>query len=395
MVWAIANATVSKAQSISLSADSQVSLITAAPGDQLYSLFGHTALRIYDPKTGIDRTYNYGTFDFDAEGFYWKFALGNLRYFLSTTTFENAKKAYLRDGRIITEQRLNLSPEQTQQLFRYLQTNARPENRYYSYKFFYDNCTTRVYEALNAVIGDSLWFKKPLNPAKNSFRQFINPYLEPAPWVKLGVNLVLGLPADEIPSGSETLFLPNFLKKRFANAKIQNGDNSVALVDNQAIYTPSNKAALNPPLLTPNLVFWSLFVLVIPLGIAFPNKQSLWRWFDRVLFGIVGGIGFLILILWLFSIYPATTWNANIVWTLIGPIILYVVIYKRKHHPQTWKLIELVTLGIILIALTFFLIHQGIPPTIYPVLVLLIFRGWIYFLMSRPKYATILEINQN
>ena len=383
------------AQPAQLSSETKVSLITASSGNELYTIFGHTALRIYDPKTEIDRTYNYGTFDFDTKGFYWKFAMGNLRYFLSTTPYENAKNTYLGDGRTITEQRLNLSPEQTQQLFRYLQTNARPENRYYSYEFFYDNCTTRVYDAINTVAGDSIRFQEPLNPDKKSFRQFINSYLEPVPWVKLGVNLVLGLPADEIPSGSEMLFLPNLLKKRFANAKIQNADTSVALVDDQTIYTPANKAVLNPPVLTPKLVFWSLFVLVIPLGIAFSNKRSFWRWFDCVLFGIVGGIGFLILILWLFSAYPATTWNANIVWTLIAPIILYVVIHKKKCRLQTWKLTEPVILGIVFMAMTFLLIHQDIPPALYPVLVLLIFRGWMCFFMSKPKYATLLEVNSN
>jgi hypothetical protein len=384
-----------RAQQVQLSEKAQVSLITASPGDELYTIFGHTALRIADRVNNIDRTYNYGTFDFDTEGFYLKFALGNLQYFLSVNEYERAKQAYLKAGRTITEQQLNLSPQQARQLFRYLQINARPENRYYSYEFFYDNCTTRVYEALNAVTGDSLRFQEPLNPGQKSFREFINPYLEPVPWVKLGVNLVLGLPADEIPSGSEMLFLPNLLKKRFANAKIQNADTSVTLVDDQTIYTPANKAVLNPPVLTPKLVFWSLFVLVIPLGIAFSNKQSLWRWFDCVLFGIVGGIGFLILILGLFSAYPATTWNANIVWTLIAPIILYVVIHKKKCRLQTWKLTEPVILGIVFMAMTFLLIHQDIPPALYPVLVLLIFRGWMCFFMSKPKYATLLEVNSN
>src|SRR5699024_7852382 len=114
-----------------LSQKAQVSLITASPGDELYSIFGHTALRIIDPANNIDRTYNYGTFDFDTEGFYRKFALGNLQYFLSVNEYERAKQAYLKAGRTIAEQRLNLSPEQTRQLFRYLQTNVRPENRYY------------------------------------------------------------------------------------------------------------------------------------------------------------------------------------------------------------------------------------------------------------------------
>lgn len=203
-------------------------------------MFGHTALRIYDPEAGVDRAYNYGTFDFNAPGFYWKFALGDLRYFLSVNKFENAKKAYLNDGRIITEQRLNLTENQTKRLYDFLENNARPENRYYSYEFFYDNCTTRIYEAVKAVAGDSIHFQEPQNSAKNSFRQFINPYVKSVSWVKFGINLLLGTPADRNPPESETLFLPDLLKEGFSHARIQQADTSLALVSEQRFYAPQN-----------------------------------------------------------------------------------------------------------------------------------------------------------
>lgn len=392
LILGATSATIAKAQTIAPSPDTQVSLLTAAPGDQLYSLFGHTALRIYDPKTGFDRTYNYGTFDFNTERFYWKFALGHLQYFLSTAPFKTAKQAYLADGRAVTEQRLNLSPEQTNRLFRYLQANSKPENRYYSYEFFYDNCTTRVYDAIKNATGDALQFQKPLNREKQSYRQLINTYLQPVPWVKLGINLLLGIPADRIPNGLQTLFLPNLLKNRFAHAQIQTVDRAIPLVRNQTIYSPPHKAVLNPPLLTPGLVFWSLLALVLPLGIGFAGEQSFWRWFDRILFSVVGALGFLILFLWLFSAYPTTKWNANIVWTLLAPAILIGVIHAKHRLSRSRNLIKLITLAAALIAMTFFLIHQQIPAALYPVLVLLIFRGWIYFLMTKQKYATILQV---
>ncbi|WP_142715575.1 DUF4105 domain-containing protein [Fodinibius sediminis] len=106
--------------------------MTASPGNELYTIFGHTGLRIAGTANHIDRTYNYGTFDFDTDGFYRKFALGNLQYFLLVNRYERAKPVYLKAGRAITEQWINLSPEQTQLLSRYLENNAKPENRYYS-----------------------------------------------------------------------------------------------------------------------------------------------------------------------------------------------------------------------------------------------------------------------
>lgn len=377
LVWAIANATVSKAQSISLSADSQVSLITAAPGDQLYSLFGHTALRIYDPKTGIDRTYNYGTFDFDAEGFYWKFALGNLRYFLSTTTFENAKKAYLRDGRIITEQQLNLSPKQSQQLFRYLQTNVRPKNRYYSYDFFYDNCTTRVYDALHAIAGDSIQFQIPLNPNQKSFREFINPYLEPVPWIKFGINLLLGAPADRIPNGQQTLFLPELLKESFANAQIQRSDTSVALVARQKEYQPAKPTTFATPFITPTVTFWLLMGVVVPLSFIFRNRRTFWLWFDRFLFGAVGLLGLIILFLWVFSSYPSTKWNWNILWILVAPLLLYSIINIDKATAG-WSTNFWVIASSVISFLVLTLIYAELVFSVLPILFLMIYRGYMH-----------------
>lgn len=378
-----------------LSPKAKVSLITASAGNELYTVFGHTALRIVDPAKNIDRIYNYGTFNFDTEDFYWKFALGNLRYFLSVTPFKQAKKAYLKSGRAITEQRLNLSTAQIQKLFTYLQINARPENRYYSYKLFYDNCTTRVFDAIKIVTGDSLRLQQPVNTEKKSFRQFINVYLDPVPWVKLGINFLLGIPAERVPTGPETLFLPDLLKKSFGNSRIHNNNTTIPLVDSQFIYSPSNNAILNPPLVTPKLVFWSLFALVIPFGLGFPNKKTVWFWFDSILFSIVVGVGFLILFLWLFSSYTATKWNANIVWTLMAPIVLYIVTNKKKIHLEAWRLIELIILGVAFVAMTFSLIHQHIPAASYPLFGLLIFRGWIYFLMPNPTYASVLEVNHN
>jgi hypothetical protein len=364
------------AQPAQLSSETKVSLITASPGDELYTIFGHTALRITDPTNNIDRTYNYGTFDFDTEGFYRKFALGNLQYFLSVNEYERAKQAYLKAGRTITEQRLNLSPEQIQQLLRYLQTNAQPENRYYSYEFFYDNCTTRVYDAIKAVAGDALRFQEPLNPEKKSFREFINPYLKPVPWTKFGINVLLGTPADRIPNGSQTLFLPDLLKERFANVRIQRSDTSLTLVAGQSIYAPSNPAMIAPPLVTPAVAFWLLLGLVVPLSFVFCNRQTFWRWFDRFLFSAVGLLGLIILLLWLFSSYPSTKWNWNILWTLVAPVLLYRILNIDKTT-LTWSTKFWIMVASAITFLVLALIYAEMVFSVLPILFLMIYRGYM------------------
>ncbi|SMO95220.1 protein of unknown function [Fodinibius sediminis] len=364
------------AQQAQLSSETKVSLITASPGDELYTIFGHTALRITDPVNDIDRTNNYGTFDFDTDGFYRKFALGNLKYFLSVNEYERAKQAYLKAGRTITEQRLNLSPEQIQQLFRYLQTNVRPENRYYSYEFFYDNCTTRVYDVINAVAGASIRFQKPLNPTKKSFRQFINHYLEPVPWTKFGINVLLGAPADRIPNGMQTLFLPDLLKERFANARMQQSDTSLALVAGQSVYVPANPATFTMPFITPAMAFWLLLGLLVPLSFIFHSRKTFWHWFDRFLFGVVGLIGVLILFLWLFSSYPSTKWNWNILWTLVAPLLLYGFLNIDKTS-LGWATTFWIISSSAIIILVVTLIYVEPVFSVLPILLLMIYRGYM------------------
>ena len=361
---------------LKLSPEAQVSLLTTSSGAELYTLFGHTALRIYDPEAGVDRAYNYGTFDFNAPGFYWKFALGDLRYFLSVNKFENAKKAYLNDGRIITEQRLNLTENQTKRLYDFLENNARPENRYYSYEFFYDNCTTRIYEAVKAVAGDSIHFQEPQNSAKNSFRQFINPYVKSVSWVKFGINLLLGTPADRNPPESETLFLPDLLKEGFSHARIQQADTSLALVSEQRFYAPQKRSVISPARVSPTLSFWFLLITSLLAGFFYRTNQTFWFWFDRLLFGIIGLIGVLIIFLWFFSSYPSTKWNWNIVWSAPALSAFIFSFMGRKRLSENYKVFLVLYAAILLLfLLSWSFIPQQIPSAILPLLFLLGFRS--------------------
>ena len=141
----------------SLSPTGKISLLTVSPGDELYSAFGHSALWVFDYERGIDRVYNYGTFDFRTEGFYVKFVQGTLPYTLSVSSSYNILEGSRQSNRSVTEQELNLSATQKEKLFLFLETNYLPENRQYFYKFFYDNCSTRLRDALKAACGE-VWF---------------------------------------------------------------------------------------------------------------------------------------------------------------------------------------------------------------------------------------------
>ena len=65
----------------------RISLLTCSPGEELYSTWGHTAIRVTDSVTGIDMVFNYGTFDDSDPDFYAKFTRGLMIYALSAYPF--------------------------------------------------------------------------------------------------------------------------------------------------------------------------------------------------------------------------------------------------------------------------------------------------------------------
>src|SRR5690606_34037655 len=142
--------------------------------------------------------YNYGTFDFDTPNFYVKFARGKLNYILNVTTFDRFIRTYQIEGRWVKRQILNLTETEKQALFNFLENNALPENRDYKYDFFYDNCSTRIRDVLEYILGDKLHY--PENPADSvqTFRNLIDLYLTDLKWSDLGIDLALGAPTDKV-----------------------------------------------------------------------------------------------------------------------------------------------------------------------------------------------------
>ena len=139
------------AQQLELRLDSTAyaAVLTCGPGDDFYTTFGHSAIRICDSASGLDIVYNYGTFDFNTSNFYWKFACGNLQYCLSRTSFSHFMQEYIHEGRAVCQQRLKLSNQELNNLFVALENNYLPQFRYYTYDFFRDNCATRVRDMVN------------------------------------------------------------------------------------------------------------------------------------------------------------------------------------------------------------------------------------------------------
>ena len=205
-----------------------MSLLTVGPGEDLYSVFGHTAIRVNDPAQNIDVTFGWGGFRYE-DNFYVKFLRGTLPYYIHAYDMYPFLYAYQAENRTVREQVLNLSPVQKQQLYAVLLKNMQPENRTYQYKFFYDNCATRPRDKLAEGCGDSLTIPSRTKMTGKSYRDWMNIYLDKSvkPWAKLGMNLAIGQPADVKTDGWHAMYLPDQVHDQMAQATIKKSDGRV------------------------------------------------------------------------------------------------------------------------------------------------------------------------
>lgn len=185
------------AQQLKLSNQAEISVLTIGPGTLLNDSFGHNGFRVRDEGRRIDVVFNYGTFDFDTPNFYLKFAQGKLNYRLSHNPYDDFFQFYMAQNRSIEEQILDLTHTQKQQVFDFLLDNAKPENKYYLYDFFYDNCATKMKDVLEVSLNTEFNFQEPKAFEAKTFRALIHEHVNKNSWGSLGIDVALGSIIDE------------------------------------------------------------------------------------------------------------------------------------------------------------------------------------------------------
>ncbi|WP_317165817.1 lipoprotein N-acyltransferase Lnb domain-containing protein [Spirosoma arboris] len=325
-----------------LSPAARVSLITYGPGnDDISSVFGHTEIRFTDPMLGLDRDYSFGGFDYRADYFIIKFLRGTLPYNLTVHNLYQVLYYYQQTNRSIREQSLNLSPIQRQRLFSALEENYLPQNREYRYKFYYDNCSTRPRDMIANACGDSLTIPSRSRMTGKSYRDLMNEYLEEMPWYQLGMNLAIGKPSDEQTDGWHAMYLPERLFDQFAHATLRQANGQIVpLVSSvQTIFAPQETFRQQVSLLLdPDVVFAILGVLVALFTIRrYKVAGKVDSWFDRLLFSIVGFLGWFLLVLWLIRDDGVTSWNATLLYLmpLHLPLIFWATSSKATARRRT------------------------------------------------------------
>ncbi|NHE57053.1 Lnb N-terminal periplasmic domain-containing protein [Cyclobacterium plantarum] len=359
----------------------KISLITCDPGDELYSTFGHSAIRIRELDSGQDLVFNYGTFDFNTPFFYVKFVRRTLDYQLSLTTTEQFLYEYNYFKRNVREQELNLSNNQAKAIVAFLQENYRPENRKYRYDFFFDNCSTRIREMMETVLGSSLkWNLKAEGPEK-SFRNLIDEYVYPLPWSDLGIDLALGAVIDRKADETEKMFLPDYLEAAFESASIiGDGPERPLVSQNNTVYEFPEDGSQNWSVFNPYMVFWALAIATVLLTFLGFKRKRLYLGFDIGLFTVLGLLGLLLVFLWFFTEHSQTKNNWNIFWAF--PLHLYLALKLALNSQQA--LVRKLLLGAMILAdlalVIWILNFQSFHPSILPLLLIIIIRtNFLYY----------------
>jgi hypothetical protein len=348
----------------------RISLLTCTPGNELYSTFGHSALRVLDSSSNTDIIYNYGTFDFDDPNFYSKFTRGKLLYYVSLERFDNFVQQYQYDQRGIVEQVISLSCEEKQRLVYALHENAKEENKYYKYDFINDNCTTRLRDIVLKNLSGTV-FTKNIRPRDGTtFRDLIHEYLDKSYqyWSKFGIDMLLGTPLDKKISNAEAMFLPDYLLKGFENTSI--GEKPLVLEKNEIL--SATVATNKSPLLSPFLIFAILFVVVVLLSLGKSAARFL-DVFDFILFFLAGALGILMLFMWFGTDHPECKNNFNVVWAFPLHFVVVFLFYKKWDWLRYYFLVNSILLVLFLIAWKW--LPQEINSALLPVVCLLLFRS--------------------
>jgi hypothetical protein len=365
---------VSNAQ-INLSVYSEVSIVTADAGSELFEAFGHAAIRIKDPVLQLDVIYNYGMFDFNAPNFYTNFVKGKLNYQLGRQRFNQFINSYNYQKRNVQQQVLNLSQQEKQAFFLYLENNAAPKNRDYWYDPYYNNCATKLRDITTTILGDQVTFTKLHQPQKKySLRALMRQEIPWNTWGSFGINLALGNKLDVIATESQYMYLPNYIFQKFRIAtRIQNGE-IVDLVKREDLLLKHKKQSYKSQLLSPLFVFILLSLLGFLITYKDYTETKRTKWFDFLILFISGIIGVVVLFLWFFTDHTTTPNNFNFLWAFAPNLLMAFLLLNE--NPKQWfsSYFKFVTLLLILMLLFWIIGIQSFPFAILPFVLFLIIR---------------------
>ncbi|MCI9843907.1 DUF4105 domain-containing protein [Flavobacterium pectinovorum] len=324
-------------QNLPLSKEAHISILTCGLGNETYSFFGHTAIRVADPANNIDIVYNYGAFDFRTPNFVAKFAKGDLQYFVIAHSYTDFLNEYNYEKRSVYEQELLISQETKQKLFDNLNTTLLSEDRYYTYKFIDKNCTSMVVDIINKTLNKEVITKK--RDTDKTYRSILFPYFEGHFYEKLGTSIIFGTKVDQLGT---KIFLPFELKNSLDKTTFQNH-----------AFVSKSKTILSFEKETPASWWNNVYSYLILLGfIILVNKKFI----DKIYLFILSLMGIFFVSMGFYSFHHELAMNYNVL--LFSPLLLALIIFSAINNKR-WTFKFAVLHLVLLLIYTLFIINKA------------------------------------
>lgn len=332
----------------------QFSLLTCSPGTEIYSLFGHTAIRYQNYTQNKDIVFNYGMFSFSSPNFIYRFVKGETDYQLGVNDFRSFEAEYMFRGSSVYQQILNLTYEEKLKLQNLLFTNYLPQNRVYRYNYFYDNCTTRARDQIEKCIDGDVEY--PNSVPDKTFRGIIHEFTKGFDWEEFGIDLCLGAGADKPIGIRQQMFSPFYMRSFAESAfiKDENGNTRPLVLREEVVVDADTVDAADSsfPFSPIACATFFLFLNVVIAFVQIVRKKIYWFW-DLILYLSQGLAGCIIAFLFFFSIHP--TVDSNWLILLFNPIPLFylpfMVYNDIKRKKDKWHVINSVYLTLFILIL--------------------------------------------
>lgn len=359
-----------------------ISLITCAPGADIYELEGHTAMRIRNAEQ--DYIVNWGLFDFAAPNFVYRFVKGETDYMCGAMPTERFISYYAHSGRQVTEQVLDLTPQEIDKIVAAVNKNLLPENRVYRYNYVKDNCSTRPLSIIETSLEDTLRLAQApseLTGTNPTFRSVMRRYHRNYPWYQFGIDLALGSGIDYPITNHEAAFAPDLLMRmmHFAAA----GNRQLVSGTNILYAGADATEPATPWFLTPLAAFSLLFIIVLAITWHDNRRRSVTRWFDALLFTAFGLTGCLLAFLIFISTHEATSPNLLILW--LNPFCLLVPVciwFARCSRFLIWyQIINFAAICVMIILMP--VMNQSINWAFIPLWACDLLRAWNYIHITK------------
>ncbi|MBO7069547.1 MAG: DUF4105 domain-containing protein [Bacteroidaceae bacterium] len=361
----------------------QASLITCSPGQEVYALYGHTALRLQNFTTGDDLVFNYGVFSFRQPHFVWRFVRGQCDYMVVPVPWHYFTREYEERGSSIVQQVLNLTPQESNRLYMKMLEDCKLENRQYRYNFLYNNCTTKVRDAIEDCVEGHLVY--PDSIPLYTYREMLHQYTKNHPWAQEGNDILLGAAVDTLLSARAAMFAPEYMLRYADNAFIYaaNNDKRPLVLRNEILLQEKPQKVepefpLTPVQAMSLLLVFSVLVVLLERWL----NWQFWLW-DAFLLLAQGTSGMLLLFMSFFSEHPAVDGNWQI-WVL-NPVALIALPMVVKAAFQRRKTLWHVVFFVILTTFVVFSpwMPQEFGKLVVPLALTLLTRPISYYLYYR------------